>query len=114
MDRSYELVIDNGETEERAEYSSQDEALAAFRKACRRDPFSAAVYVDDEQGFRSRLASYGEGWAMNPEVFAEFKRLFREAGEIAYSHDEFLRLVFNAAIKLANGEWLPPNLTKGK
>lgn len=40
-------------------------------------------------------------------TLAEFKRLTREASEIA-SGDEYHQLVFSAAVKLATGEWSAP------
>ena len=43
---------------------------------------------------------------MDDLTMTEFKRLYKEAGEVAYTHDEFLRLIFNAAVKLHSGEWL--------
>lgn len=38
---------------------------------------------------------------MTDEQLKEFRRLYREAGEVAYSHDEFLRLIFEAAVALS-------------
>ena len=44
---------------------------------------------------------------MQPEIKAEFKRLWKEAEQCSLSHEEFLELVFNAAVKLHTGEWKP-------
>lgn len=40
--------------------------------------------------------------------FEEFKRLWDEAVAVALTADEFKRLIYAAAVKLASGEWLPP------
>jgi hypothetical protein len=45
---------------------------------------------------------------MTPEIKVEFERLWREAEAVALSHDEFLELIFNAAVKLNSGEWKAP------
>jgi hypothetical protein len=44
----------------------------------------------------------------SPAMLAEFKRLYREAEDVAYSHNEFLQLIFEAATKLADGSWRVP------
>jgi hypothetical protein len=44
----------------------------------------------------------------SPAMLAEFKRLYHEAGDVAYHHDEFLQLIFEAATKLADGSWSVP------
>lgn len=41
-------------------------------------------------------------------LHAEFRRLFREAQDVALSHDEFLDLVFQAAVNLHTGAWQAP------
>lgn len=44
-------------------------------------------------------------WLPTGATLREFQRLEREAQEVAYTHDEYCQLVFNAAVKLASGEW---------
>lgn len=45
-------------------------------------------------------------------MLREFQRLEREAGEVSLSRDEYYQLVFNAAVKLASGEWTVSNLSR--
>lgn len=46
---------------------------------------------------------------MQPGTKREFKRLYDEANAVALSHDEFLELIFNAAVKLNSSEWKAPD-----
>jgi hypothetical protein len=41
---------------------------------------------------------------MKAETLAEFKRLWKEAEAVALSHDEFLELIYRAAVELAAQE----------
>lgn len=41
----------------------------------------------------------------------EFDRLYREAEDVALSWDEFLDLIFQAAVNLSTGTWKVPQIT---
>lgn len=44
-------------------------------------------------------------------MLKEYRRLVAEAAEVAYSHDEYLKLIFSAAMRLADGSWKVPQIT---
>ena len=48
--RSFELIVDNCQTEERAKFDNESEARAAFLKAVKDDPFTASVFSYDRDG----------------------------------------------------------------
>lgn len=48
--RSFELVVDDGQTEERTKFNSETEGRAAFLKAVKDDPFTASVFSYDRDG----------------------------------------------------------------
>ena len=45
----------------------------------------------------------------DPKTLKEFGRLFKEASEVTYKHDEFLLLIYMAAVRLHTGEWQAPD-----
>lgn len=45
---------------------------------------------------------------MEQTTLREFDRLYKEAKETALNRDEFLTMIFAAAVKLNSGEWTSP------
>lgn len=41
--------------------------------------------------------------APTPKMLAELRRLHKEASDVSYSHDEYLTLMFMAAVELERG-----------
>ena len=48
--RTFELVVDNGETEHRETFQLAGEARVAFLAAVKDDPFTASVFSYDRDG----------------------------------------------------------------